>query len=315
MKRPRHNSFSADSVRARLARLQTIEVNSEKILQCLPLLSAELQEWICHCYEEYRHAKHEVIHDDGHKLSTASVLRNAKKSLRQQLSFAKKYILSYYHADRERRSAFGVEVRMPSRLPELTELAERVLHVNAQHKEEGIDYCMPDAMHQRLADLYQEVQEHRNVLAEAKSQNARIHSTEDQRFHDDSQRLRQLLAAWQSMFGNKEIHIYLLGMVNPKTGSRSGRCGTVQLVQAEGEGIASIVPDPKRPAPTSYQVQYKAERERHWQQYAKDGNTLILPDKRLKPDTIYMFRVRARNSHGYAAWSEEVRWQIKGAAQ
>lgn len=305
MASPNDNSFTADTVALRLARLQAIESNHTQSLALLPRLHPSVAAWMSTCYTEYRALVSNAGVGDGFNQSGTSAIQLATDTLRQELMYAKEYILSHYHDDHVRLDAYSIEGEMPRDIRAMIKVADKIKIVTAQHKTEGVNYTLHDIQIQRIDDAVEALNTalHDRSGVEAKADTA--HSAEHQRYLSDIAMLRMLLADWHSEHGGDDERIVLIGMANTQRGGNSGKPGAPSLVIDPEDRDLVIIPDANRPTATSYQTQFREVGEdAEWEEFAL-GNETRVPTAvpLIQGGTAYEFRTRARNSNGYGEWS------------
>lgn len=305
MATPHDNSFTADTVAVRLARLQAIESNRVQSLALLPRLHPSVIAWMPSCYTQYRALLNNASVEDGNSQSGTSALQLATEQLHQELLYAKEYILSHYHNDKVRRDAFAIEGELSSDVRDMMNLADKIITVTALHQSQEVDYTLHPVQIARITAAVEAVNTalHNRSGIDAGADTS--HSAEHQRFLSDIALLRMLLADWHSELGGEDERIGLIGMVNPRKGGNPGKPGAPSIVIDPHNLALVITPNANRPTPTSYQTEFReVGTEEPWEEFANSSeNRVPTAVALLNAGTDYEFRTRARNSHGYGEWS------------
>lgn len=303
MPRPRNNSFANDTIALRRVRLSMIESQSSTTLALFSSLPDDIRLWMSTCHTEYNALLAKLNVQAGDTKASNERLRLARATLRRELGYAKAFIRSSYHADEVRLRAFDLERTLPRKDAAMLELAQQIVRVAETHKQEGVDYRLPDSQLQRFAEATEAFAQSRELRGDSKSNKGSSHAAEDVRYQEDTQRLRRLLALWQGNYGTDDVRVKMLGMVNSKSGGNSARPGVLQLSYDAELRLISCQPDEKRPAPTSYHLQYRKLGSKEWKEYRKSASASFSLMQPLEPGNSYELRARARNSNGCGKWS------------
>lgn len=304
MSSPRDNSFSRDSISDRLERLEAIQNHHAETSPLMPDLKPDVAAWMQHCYTEYRTMITDAkINDDGSRSLTGSV-QEAKDALTEQLGYAKMHILAFYTNDDKRRRSYGIEGEMPWRSDALLNLADEIIRLSARDKAENISYCIGDTLLQRLQEAIDGLRAARKERKVGNADEKGAYGAAGQRFSEDTDMLNKLYATWVGALGKKDTRILLIGMVNVQQGGNSGYPGIPTLVIDPVDRAIVITPDANRPAPTSYQTQFREVGSADWEDFANGSdNRIPTAVALLNAGNDYEFRTRAHNANGYGEWS------------
>lgn len=317
----KHNSFTKDSQKQRLERLRIIEEQYQQSIVLMPGIHEEVALWMRTCYSEYN----AMVHNNSKSSSESSSLTVLRKqhhaTLRSALLLAKEQIHSGYAHDEVRKRSFALKGKLPTNKDALMRLGKEVLRLSELHKEEGITHHISDALSQRLDSAIAQMQTALELSTESASAKKSSFGEEQSRFESDTRMLKRLLGDWHADVGYNDASILSIGMVNSKKGGNSGQPGSPELILEPEQSLLRLLPNSKRPAPTSYALEYRLLNstaapttnmsDENWQEfYTGNASQLPYPLLPLRSGARYQLRARARNANGYGNWSAVVEVEV-----
>lgn len=299
------NGFSNDSESERFERLRAIQEHSASTIPFIEGIHADVSAWMQECHSVYESLVKTAQAHTTDSQTNGVERRIARKNLRQQLGIAKKQIAAGYAKDEVRRRSFDIESTLPYDMDKLMVYAEKIVGITAKHKSEGISYYISDFHIAHLQEAIADAKRTRKAESDISADESRAYAASDERFDDDSLMLQRLLGDWLSALGDDDPRISLIGMVNAQKGGNSGKPGAPSVVIDSHDLALVISPDPKRPAPTSYQTEFrKAGMDAEWEEFANGSDNRVPTAVELLHSGVeYEFRTRARNANGYGEWS------------
>lgn len=299
------NSFSSDSVEKRLNRLQAIQEHHAMTIPLMSGLHEDIKTWMQDCFTAYRQARLSLGLGEGGDTSSSISRKEAVRAMNEQLQLAKEHIDANFAKDPARRSEYGLSGVIDRRAAELAALADRVSQVHTAHEEQNVSQRMSDGQITRFRAALSALNASLADRNAAKAKQDKVSTAEEQQFDDDTIMLERLLAAWHNDCGRADERIGYIGMANVQRGGRRGLPGAPTIVIDPHDLALVISPDANRPAPTSYQTEFReANSGLDWDNFASGSETHVpTAVALLNAGTDYEFRTRARNANGYGEWS------------
>lgn len=300
-----NNSFSGDTYNVRSTRLNQLQGNIDTYSTELQI-PADLLTWAQSSHDNWTAAWSESDIEQGEKKLAYQESSEAFADLSERYQTLKDLLIVRYGQENKAIALYGLQGQTPREIGQLEHSAQVMIDANTQQLAAGDTNALPQTMMDNLQTLVDTAEtKHRAAKTEAMEAD-RETDTLVALYNTDANNLRLIYNWIVAFWGKKNPQLLALGFALPKERGSNNRPAVptglaydLATTTASWNAVADA---------TSYQLAYRAtDGEEEWQVAFEGQETSVA----FNPGSgDWMFRVRARNVHGFGEFSSPIDVQI-----
>ncbi|MDC1068769.1 hypothetical protein OAQ99_06395 [Candidatus Kapabacteria bacterium] len=292
-----NNSFTMDTREARLTRLYHLKSNIEKYAAEISLETSTL-EWSINAFDSFKYHLEKQSKDFQIKNDIFKSSNESEGELYNRYIAIKELILAKSEKDSIIRSDLNLEGSFPANKLKRFEIVEQTINYVKKNKKLIEDLKLPYLLFENLEYLNSKAKGFYHKALEIKSTAFSTTNNLNQKFDDDSIKLRELFNWLVAFWSKKDCKLTELGFTLPLSVSKSSK--TPKEVQGLRLQDDKITWNPVG-GDNTYQLAHRVIKN------GQDYRELYFgKDSVVKLNGIGEYKVRAKNSFGFGLWSKTI---------